>query len=130
MPRKIADRVRTSQIKANTLKRPSIIREWTEEENEELNVGKTPADPFPNDEAPSFALAQESGKIRVEWPKEDTILLVARFSKEAKYPGVRKLMPIFQKTEALQLVWSENGRARCIEKVKNFFKQKSKASVS
>ena len=93
-------------------------------------MDKTVVDPSPNDEVPSITLSQESNKVRMEWQKEDTALLVARFSREPKYPGVRKLISIFQETEDLKRVWSENGRARCTEKVKNLFKQKNKASVS
>ena len=129
MPRRIADRVRTSQIKENTFTRPSISQELTEEETE-VNVDKTLVDRFPNDEVPSIALCQETGKVRVEWQKEDATFLVARFSRGPKYPGVCKLMSIFKETKDLKHVWSENGRARCIEKVKNLFKQKYKASVS
>ena len=129
MPRKIGDRVRTSQIKANTFKRPSVSQELTEEQTE-VKMDKTVVDPSPNDEVPSITLSQESNKVRMEWQKEDTALLVARFSREPKYPGVCKLMSIFRETKDLKRVWSENGRARCIEKVKNFLKQKNKASVS
>ena len=55
--------MRTNQIKAYTFKRPSLSRELTEGETEEVNVEKTLVNLFP---------------IRVEWRKEDTNLLVAR----------------------------------------------------
>ena len=47
-----------------------------------------------------------------------------------KYPEVRKLMSIFTESEDQKRVWSENGRSRCVEKVKDLFKQKNKGSVS
>lgn len=80
MPLKIAERVGSNQINANTFK-----RELTEEETEKVNVDKTLVDLFPNDEAPSIPSSQGSGKIREEWRKEYTNLLVARFSREV--PG-------------------------------------------
>ena len=124
--------MRTNQIKANTFKRPLISQELTEEATQEVTVDNPSVEPlqFPNDETASIPSSHESVKTRMEWQKEDTNLLVPRFTREPKYPGVRKLMSIFQESEDLKLMWSENGQSRCVEKVKNLFKQKNKGSVS
>ena len=62
-------------------------------------------------------------RIRISWAEEDTDIIERGFRKLNKCPNVRHIESVFHSSAKLRKIWVDNGRQRCINKVKNMFKR-------
>ena len=108
MDSQVADRVRACQA------------------TQKSKVAATATAPTPQGDVYDFvdesAKAIGTSTTRTEWSARDNETLIRRFSQEKKYPGRIYLESIFMETDELRRIFQENGKKRCIDKVKNIFK--------
>ena len=71
----------------------------------------------------SFSSSEEEGRVRLrkEWRDDQRRAIKYAFRHYAKYPGVKEVVRVFASTEAMTKIFKENGRQRCVERVKRMF---------
>ena len=114
MEKKVADRVRTLQAKAVPVQ-PTETTETTKKCEEDLFA-------FVDEESSN----REPNTLRLAWDARDTKIVSDRFLQELRYPGLRTTVAIFHETPDLTRIYNENGKDRCIDKVKNVYKTKKR----
>lgn len=62
-------------------------------------------------------------RIRKSWTDEQTEIIERAFRSLKKSPRVRHIETVFHISAELRNIWVDNGRQRCINKVKNMFKR-------
>ena len=117
MEKKVADRVRTLQVKA-------VPVQHTETRGTTQATQKREEDPFAFVDEESSN--REPDTLCLPWDPRDTKTISDRFLREGKYPGIRRAVGIFHETKELTRIYNENGKERCIDKVKNVFKAKNR----
>ena len=117
MEKKVADRVRTLQVKA-------VPVQYTETRGTTQATQKREEDPFAFVDEESSN--REPDTLCLPWDPRDTKTISDRFLREGKYPGIRRAVGIFHETKELTRIYNENGKERCIDKVKNVFKAKNR----
>ena len=71
----------------------------------------------------SHSRSPNTPRIRISWAEEDTEIIERGFRKMIKCPNVSHIETVFHSSAELRKIWVDNGRQRCINKVKNMFKR-------
>ena len=71
----------------------------------------------------SHSRSPNTPRIRISWAEEDTEIIERGFRKMNKCPNVSHIETVFHSSAELRKIWVDNGRQRCINKVKNMFKR-------
>lgn len=123
MDKKVADSVRTGQIKETAVGKVETTRQERDNIQErETRQEKEDAFDFVDEEPASI----EERPGRIIWSESDNAIIKARFLKDKKYPGIYKLVAIFHETSELKRIFNAYGKQRCVDKVKNVFKTAKK----
>lgn len=122
MDKKVADRVRTGQIKETAVGKVETTRQERDNIQERETRQEKDAFDFVDEEPASI----EERPGRIIWSKSDNAIIKARFLKDKKYPGIYKLVAIFHETSELKRIFNAYGKQHCVDKVKNVFKTAKK----
>ena len=93
------------------------VKEWMEK-------GITPSSFNPTHTVRTASETTSRSSTHTVWTASENMIIEERFSSFNDCPTKKEVLEIFQETEELKDIFSTRGVQRCIDKIKNMFKQR------